>query len=208
MYMAYHFKGPLQDVQWFLCAALQSSLIWIHEILLFNTKTKMKLLLSMHPWVSFCTAELNMSPFPLLEEPWSLLFCSHPLWSQQCLRRASWGAWLSGRFLVITKISESWNLSLVRREVKLGALLILLEASAASLAGGRWLICDYVTLLLVFSKSDFQQLMSEISQISWVKRKNLLLWGIFSPLVLIFAFPLSAVSSFILITYFFYHRGV
>lgn len=44
----------------------------IREILLFNTKTKMKLLLSMHPWVSFCTAELNMSPFSLLEEPRSL----------------------------------------------------------------------------------------------------------------------------------------
>lgn len=38
-------------------------MIRIHEILLFNTKTKMKLMLSMHPWVSFCTAELNMSPF-------------------------------------------------------------------------------------------------------------------------------------------------
>lgn len=63
----------------FSAPQLQSSLIWIHEILLFNTKTKMKLLLSMHPWVSSCTAELNMSPFSLLEEPRSLLFRSHPL---------------------------------------------------------------------------------------------------------------------------------
>lgn len=43
--------------------------IRIRGILLFNTKTKMKLMLIMHPWVSFCSAELNMSPLSLPEQP-------------------------------------------------------------------------------------------------------------------------------------------
>lgn len=34
----------------------------------------MKPLLSVHPWVRVCTAELNMSPFSLLQEPLPLLF--------------------------------------------------------------------------------------------------------------------------------------
>lgn len=40
----------------------QSRWIWIYEICLFDTKTKRELLLSTHPWVSLCAAELNMSP--------------------------------------------------------------------------------------------------------------------------------------------------
>lgn len=39
----------------------QSRWIWIYEICLLDTKTKRELLLSTHPWVSLCAAELNMS---------------------------------------------------------------------------------------------------------------------------------------------------
>lgn len=77
-------------------------------------------------------------------------------------------------------------------------------------SGGSQLIGRYVTSQQLFPKtiSSFQQLMSEINQISWVIRKILLLRGMFSPLVVIFTFSLSAVSSFIVITYYSARRGV
>lgn len=50
--------------------------------------------------------------------------------------------------------------------------------------------------------------MSEINQISWVIRKILLLRAMFSPLVVTLTFSLSALSSFIVITYYSDHRRV
>lgn len=88
-YMTYRFKSRWQDVRRRLCAAA-AELVDPDpsKSSCFNTKTKMKPLLSVHPWVSFCSAELNMTPFSLLEEPGSLLFEAGDV----CARRTSRGA--------------------------------------------------------------------------------------------------------------------
>lgn len=149
----------------------------------------MKLLLSVHPWVSFCAAELNMSPRSLLEEP-----RPPPLWSRD-VRGGSGRGW----FPLIASTSGSWNSSLPDRRLNSARSSLRFfrrRPSPTSFAGGSR--PTFINSLCNFSAEaipSFQQLMSEINQIRWVIRKNVLLRGVFFPLVVPSSFSLSAVSS-------------
>ena len=117
-------------------------MIRIHEILLFNTKTKMKLMLSMHPWVSFCTAELNMSPFL---SPGGAMVSSLP----SSLKLVMFEEGESGCEGVCVRFFDHfhiWELKLVTfwREVKLRALLGFRWRGRRNF-GGSQLIGGYVT---------------------------------------------------------------
>lgn len=164
----------------------------------------MKLLLSMHPWVRVCAAELNMSPFlapggALLDSP----LLSHPLWSRRCLRRA-----VFAEHQVVCEIGcDHFHIRELKcvtfwQEVKLlGETLP--EARTASLAGGSRLLL-MIKRYVTSRESDLQfsalNVGSESKQLSQEEEFVALgdvcsLWWVF------FTFSPSAVFSFTLITY-------